>query len=376
MANENEKLGVSMVIATKGRVKLLENLVKSIEAERSRYKGPAELIIVDDSVPEEAKAVEKMCETYDAKYINFGPSVCAKRNVGGHAASQPVILFLDSDCLVTEGILDEHEAMYRKSEKVGAVCGLLEFTGDGGWFWDCVSKSQFVICFEMAKWGKTVPWGTTANFSISKKVFEEINGFDEGFPNKPGGEDVDFGLRIGKQGYVIAANPKALVLHDKATWTPVKAMYSRVWNYGRADTYVMDRHPDKLIGASPRRSAMYLLTALISVVLAFLISPWCLLTIPVWILADIAATSLLMIRFAPFNKASFIEQIVIQTLILRNDSGFVYDCIKRGKWAYLTKQLSYFENQTKGVIFNSSILAASIMICMAAGLILNIAIIL
>lgn len=367
----DNKLGISMVIATKGRVRLLENLVETIDRERKRYGGPSELLIVDDSVPEDRIQVEEICRRFDAEYIYFGPSVCAKRNVGGHKAKYPIILFLDSDCLVTEGILDEHNAPYHLNEKVGAVCGLLEFTGEGGKFWDCVSKSQFVICFDMAKWGPTVPWGTTANFSVSKKVFEEINGFDEGFPNKPGGEDVDFGLRIGKKGYVIAANPKALVLHDKATWTPVKAMYKRVWNYGRADTYVMDRHPDKLISSSPKRTLLFLIIVLFSTLLGLLVSPFCLLTIPLWALTDTIGMSLLMVRFAPFNKASVAEQMVIQSLILTNEGGFVFDCFRRRRLSYLGKQLSYFENQTKGVIFNSTILSAGILVSMVCCTILN-----
>ncbi|MBR2738344.1 MAG: glycosyltransferase [Lachnospiraceae bacterium] len=367
----NEKTGISMIIATKGRVKLLENLILTIDAERSSYSGPTELIIVDDSNQDEALQVEALCREHDAVYVPFGPSVCAKRNLGGRTASQPVLLFLDSDCLVTPGILDRHEAAYHVDERVGAVCGLLEFTGEGGRFWDCVSRSQFVICFDMAKWGRTVPWGTTANFSVRKDVFEEIDGFDEGFPNKPGGEDVDFGLRIGKHGYAIAAEPKALVFHDKATWTPVKAMYRRVWNYGRADTYVMDRHPDKLISCSPRRTLVFLLAAAFSIVMGLAVSPLCLISIPLWLFTDIVGTSALMVRLAPFNRATLGQQIVIQTLILTNESGFVFDCLKRGRTRYLTKQLAYFENQMKGVIFNSSILAAGIVISVLACLAYN-----
>ena len=223
----------------------------------------------------------------------------------------------------------------------------------------------------MAKWGRTVPWGTTANFSVRKDVFEEIDGFDEGFPNKPGGEDVDFGLRIGKHGYAIAAEPKALVFHDKATWTPVKAMYRRVWNYGRADTYVMDRHPDKLISCSPRRTLVFLLAAAFSIVMGLAVSPLCLISIPLWLFTDIVGTSALMVRLAPFNRATLGQQIVIQTLILTNESGFVFDCLKRGRTRYLTKQLAYFENQMKGVIFNSSILAAGIVISVLACLAYN-----
>ncbi len=357
-------VGISMVIATKGRVRLLENLVKTIDIARKAYDGPTELIIVDDSSKEDAESIRKMCETYDASYLFLTPSVCAKRNLGARSAKYPIVLFLDSDCLVTENILSEHAKCYQESEKVGAVCGLLEFTGEDTKFWNAVSKSQFVVCFDMAKWGKTVPWGTTANFSVRKDVFESIDGFDENFPNKPGGEDVDFGLRIGKAGYGIAANPHALVYHDKATWTPVKAMFKRVWYYGSADTYVMDKHPDRLLGVMPRRTVLYGGSLILALILAVLCHPLCMILFPVWLCSDLIATSALMIRLVPYNRANFREQMIIQFLILTNELGFVYRCVQRKKPMYLFRQLAYFENQMKGIAFNASILSLCILINM------------
>lgn len=354
--------GISMVIATKGRVQLLENLVESIDRERSRYSGPTELLIVDDSSEQDAAAIRDMCERYDARYLFLTPSVSAKRNLGAREAQYPVVLFLDSDCLVTENILSEHARCYAENEKTGAVCGLLEFVGEGGKFWDAVSKSQFVVCFDMAKWGRTVPWGTTANFSIRKDVFEHIGGFDENFPNKPGGEDVDFGLRIGKAGFEIAANPKALVYHDKATWTNVKGMYRRCWFYGNADTYIMDKHPERLIGQMPRRTLLYVFVLALSVLLAFVVTPWCLLGFPLWLVSDVLGTSLVINRFAPYSKATLREQLVIQSLIITNEAGFLKSCVTRGRWGFMFRQLAYFENQIKGIAFNSSLLTLCLMI--------------
>lgn len=354
--------GISMVIATKGRVKLLENLVETIDIARKNYAGPSELIIVDDSNETESAMVKDMCERHDAQYLYLTPSVCAKRNLGARTAKYPIVLFLDSDCLVTENILNEHEKCYVENEKTGAVCGLLEFTGEGGKFWDAVSKSQFVVCFNMAKWGKTVPWGTTANFSIRKDVFDGIDGFDENFPNKPGGEDVDFGLRIVKSGYEIAACPEALVYHDKATWTPVKAMFKRVWYYGSADTYVMDKHPDHLLGMLPRRTEVFLCSVILSILLSFVISPFCLFGILLWPITDILGTAIMMNCFSPFVKPKFYEQLIIQALVLTNEAGFVYRCITRRKFGYISKQLAYFENQVKGISYNSSIFALCLMV--------------
>lgn len=40
--------GISIVIATKGRVKLLEDLLISVKEARSNFEKPSEVLLVDD----------------------------------------------------------------------------------------------------------------------------------------------------------------------------------------------------------------------------------------------------------------------------------------------------------------------------------------
>ena len=112
--------GISIVIATKGRVKLLEDLLISVKNARSNFDKPSEVLLIDDSNAKDATAIHEMCQKYDAKIIEFGPSVPEKRNVGAREAQYDIVLFLDSDCIATPNLLNEHYKLYT-DERVGGV---------------------------------------------------------------------------------------------------------------------------------------------------------------------------------------------------------------------------------------------------------------
>jgi len=348
--------GISIVIASKGRVKLLEDLIVSVKEARSNFDGPTEVLIIDDSKGQDAIDIRAFQEKYDVKVIDFGPSVPAKRNLGAEKALYDIVLFLDSDCIATPNLLNEHYKLYT-DEKVGGVAGLLEFVGDDTWFWDAVNTSPFTICFNFPKWMPTVPWTPTANCSMRKTVFEEIGGFDRSFPDKPGGEDVDLGLRMTKAGYVYKCTAEGLVYHSKKTWVPVKAMFKRLWHYGAANYYLMDKHPDYVMKIMPRKASLYMF-GILCIILCTLIAmnPWILLCIPAWILFDISLSAIFINRFASYKGTSFFKQFVVQLLILDNEFGFVAKCIQKRKFSYINKDVVYFDGQMDGIQDTSSIM--------------------
>ena len=348
--------GISIVIATKGRVKLLEDLLISVKNARSNFDKPSEVLLIDDSNAKDATAIHEMCQKYDAKIIEFGPSVPEKRNVGAREAQYDLVLFLDSDCIATPNLLNEHYKLYT-DERVGGVAGYLEFVGEDTWFWQAVDKTPFTICFSFPKWMDTVPWTPTANCSMQKKVFQEINGFDRSFPDKPGGEDVDLGLRMVKAGYIFKCTADGLVYHSKKTWTPVKAMLRRLWYYGSANYYLIEKHPEYVMNIMPRKASLFL-TGLLGVIIAALITwnAWLLLTIPVWWICDIILSAIFINKFAAYKGTSFLKQCVVQLLILDNEMGYVWKCLQKGKLSYVNKDIVYFDGQMDGIQDTSSIM--------------------
>lgn len=356
-----EQPGISVVIASKGRVRLLGELLESLQAARRAYHGPSEVLIIDDSRPQDAEGIRAHCEAYDCRLVEFGPSVSGKRNVGARQAQYELLLFLDSDCVATPQLLSEHARHYADS-KVGGVAGLLEFVGKDTRFWKAVEKSPYVICFGFPAWLDEVPWAPTANFSIRRQIFIALGGFDEGFPDKPGGEDVDLGLRVTKQGWRIACTKEGLVYHSKSTWAPVKDMFRRLWHYGSADCYLMERHADYSMGVLPRRLLVYIAVFLLLLACAALSSWWLLLAFPAWLSLDISLTSVLINKFAAHKRTSFAQQFAVQLMMLTNEAGYLFRCLRRRHINFWFKQIVYFDGQMDGIQHNGAISMWSLLI--------------
>lgn len=347
--------GISIVIATKGRLKLLEDLLKSVQVARSNFDKPTEVLLVDDSNDADLPTIERLCSSYGARRIPFGPSVPQKRNVGAHYAQFDIVLFLDSDCLATPNILNEHYRLYGGKDVAG-VAGYLEFTEEGSWFWGAVEKTPFVICFDLPRWLDTVPWTATANFSVLKHVYEQVGGCDKAFPDKPGGEDVDLGLKITKAGYTIKCTAAGKVYHSKETWQQPNAMFKRLWHYGAANYYLADRHPDYRFSIMPRKSFVLFVGLLACIAFAVLkANIAALLVFPIWILLDLVLTALCM-RSIASERATFLQQIAIELMFMDNELGYVITCMKKGKPSYINKDLIYFDGQLEGVQKNSSVM--------------------
>src|SRR5512141_2424131 len=117
---------ITVVIATNKRVHLVEDLLQSLQTARHEFKGQNEVIVVDDSPPPEAGQISEICNLYNARLVTAGPKVTAKRNCGANAGQHEILLFLDSDCRATSGLLGEHAKLYA-SPDIDAVLGLVEF---------------------------------------------------------------------------------------------------------------------------------------------------------------------------------------------------------------------------------------------------------
>lgn len=341
-------ISFSIVVATKGRVQLLIELIESVAVARKNYSGNCEFIIVDDSNEDERKEIEVACEKYDCKYFYHKNTVSAKRNFGVEHATNDVILFLDSDCIATENILNEYAKKYSDPE-VAAVAGPLTFVGEDTWFWKAIEATPYLTCFYLPKFVDNLEWGVTANFSVRKNVFLEVGGFDSNF-KKPAGEDVDLGLMIREAGYKICGSAESGVFHSKKTWIPFKAMWRRLKFYGAADCDLTMKHPNLSEVVLPKRCVMYAIYSLMFVALAFIVSPWMLLGIPSVILLENLIMSILVNVNSYEKKATLSQQMMAQFLIHRSDSSYVTQCIRKGYFKGIRRQMIYYLGQYKGML--------------------------
>ncbi len=340
--------GISIVIISRGRQKLLEDLLVSVQTARDRADFPTEIVLVDSSLGDDREEVRRIGETYQVRYFYQDITVSAKRNYGVAQSCYEAVLFLDSDCLATPDILNDYMEAYRNHADAVGAGGPLEFVGEDTWFWKVVEKTPYTIFFSGAKWGETMRWSPTANFSVKIEAFLSIGGFDENFPKDPGGEDVDLGLRLSRLGRIYSV-PDALVYHSKATWSPVKAMFRRVFHYGAGELYLMERYPQMVCSGMLRRVFLIACGMILYLLLGILLNPWFFLGIVLTPLAECSATSVGVNRFASYKGTTFGKQFVVQILLLWNEAGFLHECLRRRKFRFTEKQLIHFKPQMDGV---------------------------
>lgn len=235
---------ISAIIPTHGRLDLLRKTIESLSNSASFFMGFYETIIVDSSIETDAEQIQLLCQINNAMYIQGPASVREKRNLGAGLACGDILLFIDSDCISSEELLLEHTRTYQENPEAKGVCGVTEFIGHKGVHWWIIEQSGLLDAFSFASRYDRVQWCTTSNFSVKKDVFWSHKGFDEKFPFKLGGDDLDLTYRITQKGGLILSNSKAIVFHTTETWSSMKAVGERAFRWGRMGYHVFSKHKD------------------------------------------------------------------------------------------------------------------------------------
>ena len=268
----------SIVIPTWNRAELVEPLLESLYEERKRYKqGNTEVLIVDSSEGSEKESIVRSCGKYDAQYIQGVDSVRKKRNMGIRAAKYDTILFIDSDVTVEKGLLDEYVEAYKNPYKVklGGVLGYTEFTGKKTFWWKMLERTNMVDSFSFARNYPFHSWTIGNNVSFKKSVLEEIGMFEENFPFKLGGDDLDMTYRVTKAGYMIGSAPNAVTYHSRKTWNCYKAVHDRAKRWGTMENFIVKRHPELYQKVIPKSYLLETIVLLIMILLSLIVkSVW------------------------------------------------------------------------------------------------------
>ena len=259
--NSEEANGLTIVTPNFNSSGFLEKLLLSIAKNRDD-SIPLEVLIIDDSDPVEAERTRVLCQKYNARYLWCQGNVSRKRNYGVENAKHDIILFTDSDCEISANTIPEHSKLSSTGDGIGAMLGLVEFSGPINWVWRIVERTGLIGSFAFAKRMPFAPWGITANLSVKRRVFQEVGGFDETFLEAPGGEDVDIGLRINDTGYKIITNTQALIYHTRLTWNRLGKMFRRSFAYGRAHYHVIKKHKNRSDYEFPRLVSTFLIVGL------------------------------------------------------------------------------------------------------------------
>ncbi len=191
------KPSISFVIPAFNEAQYIDDCIRSIVSvcnDRISY----ELIVVDNGSTDNTAKLAKMHTEH--VYTIGRSSVSMARNFGASKAQNEIIAFIDGDVVITdiwgETLIQHYAGLIQQQDFVtGSPCSV---PSDGTW----IEKNWFSRLTDQYLGG--------ANLLTSKKVFDELSGFDETLKT---GEDYDFCLRAIRQKIHFLKNSNFKAIH-------------------------------------------------------------------------------------------------------------------------------------------------------------------
>ena len=268
----------SFIIPVYNRPEEVDELLDSLT--HQTFRDFEVLVIEDGSAIPCKDIVEKYDDLLSIKYFvkpNSGPG--QTRNYGAERAEGEYLLILDSDCIVPPTYLEAVEAELNR-ESADAFGGPDRAHSS-------FSDIQKAINYAMTsffttggirggkkKMDKLYP--RSFNMGVRAEAYQALGGFSK----MRFGEDIDFSIRIFKNGYRCRLFPEAWVWHKRRT--DFRKFFKQVHNSGIARINLYKKYPEslKVVHLLPAAFTVGLLVLL----LGSLWCLWCLLPILLFIL--------------------------------------------------------------------------------------------
>lgn len=264
----------SLIIPVYNRPDEVDELLESLTTQTFT---DFEVIVVEDGSARPCRdVVEKYTGRMAVRYFmkpNSGPG--QTRNYGAERAEGEFLIVLDSDCILPPGYLQavEDELQREPADAFGGPDHAHESFTNVQKAINYAMTSFFTtggIRGGKKKMDKFYP--RSFNMGIRRDVYNALGGFSK----MRFGEDIDFSIRIFKNGYRCRLFPGAWVWHKRRT--DMKKFFKQVYNFGIARINLYKKYPESL-------KLVHLLPAVFTLGVAFLllVSPFC-----IWSLSLIA----------------------------------------------------------------------------------------
>ena len=208
---ESKQPLISIIIVNfNGKLYLEKCLESLMKIDYSNY----EIIVIDNNSSDDSILfLEKNYSKIIIKKLEKNNGFAYPNNLGAKLASGEFLLFLNNDTIVSPSFLSELLTTITSDSKI-AICQSLLLKTNG----DVDSSGDFVDTLGRAFSSreknpnfKQILSARGACMLIKKKIFFELEGFDEKF--FVSFEDVDLGWRAWLSGYKVFVVPKSTVIH-------------------------------------------------------------------------------------------------------------------------------------------------------------------
>jgi glycosyltransferase involved in cell wall biosynthesis len=227
---------VSVVVATRDRAALLEELLASLRGQTLAAER-FEVVVVDDGSRDGTAALlasEQRHGTLRAVSTGRREAVgpAAARNAGWRAARAPVVAFTDDDCVAAPRWLEEGLVACRAAPGC-IVQGRTDPRAD--------HKPRIPAFSRTLSVAAAGPLYETCNIFYPRPLLAQLEGFAAGTYRAAGGEDTDLAWRALERGARVRYAPRALVHHAVLTLGPLGMLrQARRWEHA---VPVLARHP-------------------------------------------------------------------------------------------------------------------------------------
>jgi len=193
-----------------------DDLSKCLEAIKSSNRQPDQVVVVDDGSTDNSVRIEAQKHGYHYILVPNGPAGPANaRNLGLESTNADVVLFIDSDVVITPDTIGQVEKQFVDHPETDALFGSYDTTPKVN---TIVSRYKNLLHHFVHQHGET---NATTFWSgcgaVKRQAYIDVGGFDVSY-GQPSIEDIEFGLRLTEAGYNIKLCPHIQVKHLKH-WT-------------------------------------------------------------------------------------------------------------------------------------------------------------
>jgi glycosyltransferase involved in cell wall biosynthesis len=316
---------ISVVIPTYNSERTLSECLKTLIRLSSEHRLQSEVIIVDAGSKDNTFRIAK--ELADKVVVFPGVSRGEARNRGAKIASNDILAFLDSDCVITADWVKQLRKTDTSSLNSTVFSGPVVLadaeTFIGKAIRDLLSSHIFTLSsltFSTKNEDKIVYDAPASNIVVSKAFFQQIGCF----PDLNFDEDTIFCKKVGNSGGKIFYYASLKVLHKK-TFDKIRQFEDYFFQYGRSCSRTLRHYPRFIRKYAV--AAMLITFFLIGSLIVLLVDlSWSRYLLAFVIFYFICTTSYSLLKFRKIHAA--IIPILFLTLALSYTGGFYCGLLK------------------------------------------------
>lgn len=200
---------ISVIIPAYNSIKFIADCLNALS--RSTYQSYEVILVDDGSTDDTAKiAAENGCRVFVMENQS-GPAVA--RNYGSEKATGEILLFIDSDVLVKSDTLEIVASTFSEYPDISALFGSYDDTPTEK---DFISQYRNLLhhyVHQNSNPDAATFWAGCG--AVRRKVFLELNGYDNERFAEPSIEDIELGYRMREKGHKIRLDKNLQVTHLK-----------------------------------------------------------------------------------------------------------------------------------------------------------------